>query len=936
MDGEDTHTSLLEKKGSRNHHSSNTDEKGEGAHHGSSLDIPVAAVSKDEGRSVVVVESLALTDTEMADLNYKGSNKCVVFSSISQGRLQAPLLKILFQARLHQSNSVQGIGNVEEHPSLLPASTSNLPTSDIPQTGTMNLPNYMHGYYGPQCSWTPTFFPYADGNEYTSNIEQNAGYPFQYGMRPPTPIGSTSSATSARVGEETTQNRKETETPSPSSRIDEGSKEDIPNCRETNDGTTGSPQSVEPDGGDIIEEPKSGMKFKSFEDLQSYYKDYAKKCGFGVMTQRSERGEDQSIRYVTLGCARGGKARNRSLNVANPRPTGKTERKAKINALKVEGKMRLTTVHNTHNHGLSPKKSLFFRCNREVSETIKKVLDTNDLAGIRINKSFGSLVVGAGGFENLPFLEKDCRNYIDKARHLRLGAGGAGALQDYFLRMQYKNNGFFALMDLDDDGRLRNVFWADPRSRAAYTYFGDVVTFDTTYLTNRYGMPFAPFVGVNHHEQSILLGAGLISSEDTETFTWLFQTWLKCMDGIAPKAIITDQDRAMKNAIALSIEEFEKCWEGLINTYSLQENAWLQSLYAERGHWIPVFLKEFFWAGMSTTQRSESMNAFFDGYVHAKTNLKEFVDQFDNALRKKIENETSADFHSFSATIPCISRSPIEKKFQELYTNAKFKEVQQQVMGVIDMDPALYKRDGSIKTYLVEDEIHVEEFAKPVTFSVEFNEESCDAKCSCGLFQMRGILCRHILAIFKSNQVKSVPSKYILDRWRKDIRRQYTLIRSSYDVEDQRPDTNRYSGLLNVCYKMITLAAGSIEHTTDAYQKLHAMIELYLQNQQPPSITVTGSNVALHSVETTTNGNEKRVLIPLVVRGKGGPPSLRKASTLEKRVLKVKAKKQKAPSKGKSKQLSREDTRRNLFGTSETPISTDRHVSQDQVVADST
>ncbi|KAI9185838.1 hypothetical protein LWI28_011197 [Acer negundo] len=60
--------------------------------------------------------------------------------------------------------------------------------------------------------------------------------------------------------------------------------------------------------------------------------------------------------------------------------------------------------------------------------------------------------------------------------------------------MQYKNPGFFALMDLDDDGRLKNVFWADPHSRSAYQYFGDVVTFDTTYLTNRYGMPFAPFV----------------------------------------------------------------------------------------------------------------------------------------------------------------------------------------------------------------------------------------------------------------------------------------------------------------------------------------------------------------------------------------------------------------------------------------------------------
>ncbi|KAG6706726.1 hypothetical protein I3842_07G235200 [Carya illinoinensis] len=293
------------------------------------------------------------------------------------------------------------------------------------------------------------------------------------------------------------------------------------------------------------------MEFNSFEDLLSYYKDYDKKCGFGVMTKRTERAEDQSIRYVTLACTRGGKARNRTFNVTNPRPTGKTECKAKINALNYDGKLRLTTVHNVHNHGLSLKKSHFFRCNREVSDAVKRILDTNDQAGVWLNKSFGSLVVGAGGFENLSFLEKDCHNYINKARHLRLGASGAGALREYFCRMQYKNPGFFALMDLDDDGRLKNVFWANPRSRAAYQYFGDVITFDTTYLTNRYEMPFAPFVGVNHQGQSILLGAGLISREDTETFVWLFQTWLQCMDGIAPKASITDQDREMKNVIAI-------------------------------------------------------------------------------------------------------------------------------------------------------------------------------------------------------------------------------------------------------------------------------------------------------------------------------------------------------------------------------------------------
>ncbi|XP_041000645.1 protein FAR1-RELATED SEQUENCE 5-like [Juglans microcarpa x Juglans regia] len=233
------------------------------------------------------------------------------------------------------------------------------------------------------------------------------------------------------------------------------------------------------------------------------------------MTQRSKRKKDGTVKYVTVGCARGGKARNRASNVPKPRPTSKTDCKARMNVMLKDGKLCVTSIFNTHNHGLSSRKSKFFRCNREVNESVRRVLDTNDEAGIQMNKSFHALVTEAGGFENVPFGEKDCRNYIDKARHLRLGKGGAQALFEYFRRMQYKNDGFFSLMELDDNDILKSVFWANARSKEAYNYFGDVVTFDTTYLTNRYGMPFAPFMGVNHHEQSILLSAGLISSEDT-------------------------------------------------------------------------------------------------------------------------------------------------------------------------------------------------------------------------------------------------------------------------------------------------------------------------------------------------------------------------------------------------------------------------------------
>jgi hypothetical protein len=49
------------------------------------------------------------------------------------------------------------------------------------------------------------------------------------------------------------------------------------------------------------------------------------------------------------------------------------------------------------------------------------------------------------------------------------------------------------------------------------------------------------------------------------------------------------------------------------------------------------------------------------------------VDQYHNALHKKVENKSVADSHPFNVTLSCVSRFSFEKQFQQLYTHAKFK-----------------------------------------------------------------------------------------------------------------------------------------------------------------------------------------------------------------------------------------------------------------------
>ncbi|WVZ06519.1 hypothetical protein V8G54_019865 [Vigna mungo] len=680
--------------------------------------------------------------------------------------------------------------------------------------------------------------------------------------------------------------------------------------------------------------PLVGMVFESVNQAKSFYRQYAISKGFGIRTRSSRKNNKNELCYFMMVCSRAGKFVASNPNEMIGRPTQANDCAARMIVSKRDEKWYISAFDDVHTHDLSPTKSRLFRGNKMMNLNVKRTLDLNAEAGVRINKSFRSLVCATGGYENMEFVEQDVRNYVAKQRRALSKDGDAKALLNHFSSMRELNKDFFLNIDVDDDNRILNVFWADARSRAACEYFGDVISFDTTYLTNKYDMPFAPFVGVNHHGQSILLGCGLLCSEDTDSFVWLFNSWLRCMSYRAPQEIVTDQCKAMKKAIEIvfpnslhrwclwhimkkipeklqgyaaykdikrqlkqvvynsdSVDNFVYGWERMVTIFSLQTNEWLCSLYEERSRWVPCYLRNNFWAGMSTTQRSESMNAFFDGYINSQTTLQEFVKQYDNALQHKTEKETQADFTSLNTTLPCGSQSLIERQFQKNYTHAKFAEIQSEFRGKINcFVDGVDVEDKSSYYKVTEDSIH-NEIREERVFKVTFERDTKNVSCSCLLFEFRGIICRHCVCVLAQERVTQLPAKYVLTRWCKNVCRKHTYIRATYNNKEKDPHIERYDNLCKTFADIAEIACESTNMTELLIDHLRSFVDhhsLQISPSPTPYVNNTTHKEQQHMHHTNvahdvdTNANNVDIQSPQVVKRKGRPRTKRLKSTSER------------------------------------------------------
>ncbi|XP_022868186.1 protein FAR1-RELATED SEQUENCE 1-like [Olea europaea var. sylvestris] len=285
---------------------------------------------------------------------------------------------------------------------------------------------------------------------------------------------------------------------------------------------------------------------------------------------------------------------------------------------------------------------------------------------------------------------------------------------------------------------------------------------------------------------------------------------------------------------------------------------------------------------MSTTQRSESMNAFFDGYVHSKTFLKLFVEQYERALRTKVEKEFQADFRSFSQMIPCATKYNMEKQFQDVYTITKFREFQQEFTGKVYCDLlSVIDYPGGTK-YEVREDIILSEGMKKRIFIVKFLRESCEIECNCHLFEFRGIICKHSISVLIWNDVQLLPEKYVLWRWRRDVSRPYMRVPTTYDGLVCTSKQLRYERLCLAFTKMANLIASNEEHSNHLLG--------WIESQTNQLCKSNYGNLVVHVLEAQ-NAESIHILDPKLTKRKGAPRKLCKKSPLEVNSKKSKGRK---------------------------------------------
>ncbi|XP_024035512.1 protein FAR1-RELATED SEQUENCE 1-like [Citrus sinensis] len=161
-----------------------------------------------------------------------------------------------------------------------------------------------------------------------------------------------------------------------------------------------------------------------------------------------------------------------------------------------------------------------------------------------------------------------------------------------------------------------------------------------------------------------------------------------------------------------------------------------------------------------------------------------------------------------------LANSCHEKQVEEVYTIFKFQEFQQELMNKIYCE--VFSCRGSEFEVIENDEKSREK-----TFKVIFEKDEGEIRCVCSMFEYKDILCKHAIAVSSRNRMQLLPEKYVIQRWRKDVRRFYSKVKVNYDARSSSIEHQRYKEECTAFYDVAEVASKNKE----SYKNIMGWIE---------------------------------------------------------------------------------------------------------------
>ncbi|XP_010651676.2 protein FAR-RED IMPAIRED RESPONSE 1-like [Vitis vinifera] len=148
------------------------------------------------------------------------------------------------------------------------------------------------------------------------------------------------------------------------------------------------------------------------------------------------------------------------------------------------------------------------------------------------------------------------------------------------------------------------------------------------------------------------------------------------------------------------VEEFECAWNDMLEMFNLHGHKWVTDIYAKRSRWAEAYLRGHFFAGMKSTQRCESMNAYLNRFLKTRLKLFEFVKHFDRALSRIRHNEAKAEFETHhSSAVLTTKLYALEKYAGTVFTRQSFLKFRDEMKNAELFFPVSTENHGRYRVH---------------------------------------------------------------------------------------------------------------------------------------------------------------------------------------------------------------------------------------------